>query len=82
LYSPCITDTQTSFSPNKQRTPLNEPNRYYDDIKRNIKERTAKLNSIKAEKERHKMDECTFKPKVNPLSTKIAYKQVAEMHIG
>ena len=37
---------------------------------------------MRAEKERIKMDACTFRPQVNAMSTKIAYKQVAEMHIG
>ena len=27
------------------------------------------------------MDECTFKPHVNAMSTKIAYKLVAELHV-
>ena len=61
---------------------MNVPNKYYDELKRNIKERAAKLSSLRAEKERQALDECTFKPQVNPKSTKIAYKQVAEMHIG
>lgn len=51
-FTPEIAGTQTSFSPNKQRVPLTEPNRYYDEIKKNIKERSAKLSSLKAEKER------------------------------
>lgn len=36
---------------------------------------------MKAEKERKNLDECTFRPLVNPMSTKIAYKQVAELHV-
>ena len=28
------------------------------------------------------MDKCTFHPKVNPKSTKIAYKQVNELHVN
>lgn len=40
------------------------------------------MSSLKAEKERTMLDECTFKPEVNPKSTRIAYKQVAEMHLG
>ena len=65
-----------------KRIPISAPNKYYDELKRNIKERAAELNSARAEKERTKMDECTFRPHVNPKSTKIAYRQVAEMHIG
>jgi len=61
--------------------PLSEPNRYYDELKKNIKERGAKLSSLKAEKERTIMDECTFKPHVNAMSTKIVYKLVAELHV-
>ena len=80
-YQPRISTTQRSFSPNKERTPINEPNKYYDELKKNIRERAAKISSIRAEKERAKLDECTFRPVVNPKSTKIAYRQVAEMHI-
>ena len=69
------------MSPNKERTPLSAPNRYYDELKKNIKERAAKLSSLKAEKERTLMDECTFRPQVNLKSTKIAYKQVTELHV-
>jgi hypothetical protein len=39
------------------------------------------LSSLKAEKERTVMDECTFKPQVNAMSTKIVYKLVAELHL-
>ena len=31
---------------------MSEPNRYYDQLKKNIKERAAKLSSMKAETER------------------------------
>ena len=44
--------------------------------------REAKLMSRKAAQDRSKLDECTFTPQVNPLSTKIAYKQLEELHLG
>ena len=55
---------------------MNEPNRYYDELKRCIRERAAKMQSLKAESQRAIFEECTFRPNVNPVSTRIAYKQV------
>lgn len=36
---------------------------------------------MKAAKERDELDECTFKPTVNALSTKIAYQRLNEIHL-
>ena len=81
-YAPNISHSQRQQQPLDKRIPISAPNKYYVELKRNIKERAAELNAARAEKERTKMDECTFRPQVNPKSSKIAYRQVAEMHIG
>ena len=47
-FSPRIEKTQQSFSPPLKRAPMNEPNRYYDELKRNIRERAAKMQSLQA----------------------------------
>ena len=45
-----------------------------------MKDRNSKLSSLRAEKERDTLKECTFRPIVNQKSTRIAYKQVIELH--
>ena len=72
-FSPRIEKTQQCFSPPLKRAPMNAPNRYYDELKRNIRERAAKMQSLKAANQRTITEECTFRPAVNPTSTKIAY---------
>ena len=49
-YAPDISLTQNSRSPDKERIPITEPNKYYDQIKRNIKERAAEMSSKKTAK--------------------------------
>ena len=40
------------------------------------------MSSIKAEFDQQNMEKCTFHPKINRKSTKIAYKQLNELHMN
>lgn len=44
-YSPDISLTQGNRSPQKERIPISTPNKYYDQIKKTIRERAAELCS-------------------------------------
>ena len=62
-------------------SPARQVQGYYVRLEQDKAERNAKLQSMKAAKERDELDQCTFRPTVNPLSTKIAYQQLDEIHL-